>query len=112
MFVCWPACGCLGVYVTLNCDCELDIGMNVNLMIFHVFSLDYRAKEKPQTQRKKMTSLRRSTENVRRPGVLPCTLFVLQAHLKGNMRCPVNQIVTYITFYSSQTALLVSFQMC
>lgn len=46
-------------------------------------TLSCRAKEKPQTQRRKTTSLRRSTESARRPDAPPHTQFVLQVHLKG-----------------------------
>lgn len=52
-------------------------------MCLRIVALIFRVKEKPQTRRKKMISLRRSTENVRRLDAPPCTQFVLQVHRKG-----------------------------
>lgn len=48
--------------------------------------LSSRAKEKPQTRRRKTTSLRRSTGSVRRPDARPRTPCVLRVHLKGGVR--------------------------
>lgn len=64
-------------------------------------TLSCRAKEKPQTQRRKTTSLRRSTESARRPDALPHTQFALQVHLKGRAVLGVIKIKsdTIILFY-------------
>ena len=67
-------------------------------LIITLLTLSSRAKEKPQTQRRKMIRPRRSTESARRLDARPHTPFVLQVHLRGSVFLCIKEINDRLTY--------------